>query len=107
VPVGQSRVERCERNPPRHSWLSVRWLAVVAAALYRQTTSVSHGALGDGPMVLLAAEIRRLREMDKIVGFDWQGQLLARVNAVGQHRVAILDLATGPTRGELHVFARE
>lgn len=54
-----------------------------------------------------AAEVKRIRTMEKIVDRDWQAELLSHLGPLKQHRIKLLDLDTGPTRGSFHVYARE
>lgn len=57
-------------------------------------------------LLLTAAEITRLRTMEKLVNPAWRDQLLDKVGPSSRHRIKLLDLDTGPTRGSLQVYAR-
>lgn len=54
-----------------------------------------------------AAEIKRLRTMEKVVDRDWQAELLSHLAPLRQHRIELLNLDSGPTRGAFHVYARQ
>jgi hypothetical protein len=57
--------------------------------------------------VLSAAEVRRILLLEKHVKIDWRAQLFKRIGPDdGYGRVKVYELSDGPTRGELHVYAR-